>query len=162
MNEQDVTHYLLRAAKHGYADKASERERKWTKLPDCSTTIRHADGAWSMDDNFFGGEPYGGREVVFFEGKPVWMMVYYGAVASAVSDVRRVYSCLQDALAQPAEELPVRGPRDFEQGPLRYEASWDGTIRGFSGRERIFDGQDEIYAASFVGGIVDARSDSAE
>lgn len=37
-----------------------------------------------MNDNFFGGEPYGGREVVFYEEKPVWMMVYYGWVAEGI------------------------------------------------------------------------------
>lgn len=159
MNEQGLRQYLLKVAKHGYADK--ENERKWAKQPDSSTTIRHADGPWSMDDNFFGGEPYGGREVVFFEGRPAWMMVYYGIVAPSVANVREVYSCLQDALADPDEELPVRGPRTFEQGSMRYEASWDGELGGFSGRERIFDGSQEIYTVSFVGGLVDVRGEIA-
>ena len=132
MNEHDLKHYLLKVAKRGYADK--ENERKWAKQPDFSTTIRHTDGPWSMDDNFFGGEPYGGREV---------------------------YPCLQDALADPDEELPVRGPRTFEQGSMRYEASWDGELGGFSGRERIFDGSQEIYTVSFVGGLVDVRGEIA-
>ena len=157
MDERGVREYLLKAAKHGYADKAGERE--WAKQPDKSTTIRHADGRWSLDDNFFGGEPYGGREVVFFDGKPTWMMVYYGAVDPSVSDVRGVYSCLQDALSNPDDGLPVRGPRTFEQGSMHYEASWDGTLARFSGRERILDAGREIYAASFLGGSVDARGE---
>jgi hypothetical protein len=157
VNEQGLREYLLKAAKHGYADKASERE--WTRQADGSTTIRHDDGQWSLDDNFFGGEPYGGREVVFFEGRPSWVMVYYGAVSPSVSDVKGVYSCLQDALANPDEAMPIRGPRAFEQGLMRYEAIWEGNLASFSGRERIFKGGEEIYAASFVGGMVDARGE---
>jgi hypothetical protein len=158
MDDQELKRYLWNAAKHGYADK--EKERQWAKEADHSTTIRHTDGQWSMDDNFFGGEPYGGREVVFFDGKPVWMMVYYGSVAPAIANVRAVYSYLQDALANPDADLPVRGPRAFEQGSLRYEATWNGGINAFTGREAIFDGGREIYAASFVGGVVDARSEA--
>ena len=157
MNDQDLKRYLLSAAKHGYSDK--QRELQWAKQPDRSTAIRHADGPGCLDDNFFGGEPYGGREVVFFEGKPTWMMVYYGAVDPSIANVRAVYSCLQDGLGNPDEDLPVRGPRAFKEGPMRYEASWDGDLRGFSGRERIFEGSQEIYAASFVGGVVDARAE---
>jgi hypothetical protein len=34
-------------------------------------------------DNFFGGEPYGGRTAVLFREKLVWMMVFsYGCVAA--------------------------------------------------------------------------------
>ena len=157
MNEQGIRQYLLAEAKHGYADKASERE--WLKQADHSTTIRHADGQWSLDDNFFGGEPYGGREVVFSESKPTWMMVYYGAVNPSVADVKGVYSCLQDALANPDEAMPIRGPRAFEQGAMRYEADWDGSLARFSGSERILHGGEEIYTAWFASGSVDARGE---
>ena len=158
MDDEGLKKYLHSAAKHGYADKVNER--RWAKEDNRSTTIRHADGPWSLDDNFFGGEPYGGREVVFFEGRPVWMMVYYGTVASTIGNVGGVYGWLQEALAEPDRELPVRGPRSFEKGQMRYEATWDGGIRGFSGTEKIFERGEEIYAASFVGGIVDARAET--
>jgi hypothetical protein len=157
MIEDDLRRYLLKVATQGYADK--EKEREWTKEPDGSTTIGHADGQWSMHDNFFGGEPYGGREVVRFEGKPAWMMVYYGAVDPAVAEVRAVYSFLQDAMARPDETTPVRGPRAFEAGSMSYEASWDGDICRFVGTERILDGGREIYGASFAGGLVDVRKE---
>jgi hypothetical protein len=157
MNDQELRRYLLAAAKHGYADKANERT--WTKQPDHSTTIQHAESPWSLHDNFFGGEPYGGREVVFYEDKPAWMMVYYGAVSPSVADVRGVYSCLQDALAQPDDQMPVRGPRSLEQGSRRYVATWEGNLGGFRGSERILEGNDEIYSATFVGGWVDARGE---
>ena len=51
-----------------------------TKESDGSRTIVFADSDWSMNDNFYGGEPYGGRQVVFYKAQPVWMCVYYGWV----------------------------------------------------------------------------------
>jgi hypothetical protein len=155
MNEDALRSYLLAVATQGYADK--EKERDWTREPDGSATIRHAAGPWSMHDNFFGGEPYGGREVVCFDGKPAWMMVYFGAVDPDLDAVGSVYSFLQDAMARPDETTPVRGPRLFEAGPWRYEASWDGGINRFAGSERILDSGREVYTATFAGGLVDVR-----
>ena len=159
MECEALKRYLLTVATQGYADK--DKEREWAKEADGSTTIRHISGSWTMHDNFFGGEPYGGREVVCFEGKPAWMMVYYGAVDPAVPDVRRVYSYLQDAMAHPDESMPLRGPRVFEAGSMRYEAAWDGDVPRFSGTERILESGREIYSAWFAGGLVDVRGEQS-
>jgi hypothetical protein len=155
MDEEMLRQYLLRAAAHGYADK--ESERSWTKERDGSTTITHADAPWRLHDNFFGGEPYGGREVVFFEERPFWMMVYYGSVDPTTQDFQAVYAFLQDALRSPDEFLPVRGPHALESGDNLYEAEWEGKLTAFQGLETIrYDGQ-QVYRAVFAGGLVDVR-----
>ena len=70
------------------------------KLPDHtinedkSTTLIFESGDWKYHDNYFGGEPYGGREVVFFKGEPIYIMVYYGVVDESVSDHNKVYGIL--------------------------------------------------------------------
>jgi hypothetical protein len=45
-------------APHAFGTAQMERE------DDRSRTITFCNGQWSMNDNFFGGEPYGGRQVV--------------------------------------------------------------------------------------------------
>lgn len=72
---EELRKFLIAANKAGYV---TGNERQWTKEKNRSTTIKFKLGKWSMDDNFFGGEPYGGRAVVFYNGKPFWIMVYYG------------------------------------------------------------------------------------
>lgn len=157
MNQKQLREYLKIVAANGYGNKESESE--WEPNPDGSTTIKHKKGNWSMNDNFFGGEPYGGREVVFFQEKPVWIMVYYGEVASKVEDVGNVYSLLQEALLNPDPKTPVRGPKVFEKNGMKYEAEWNGNILQFKGNERILQHNEEVYAAQFIGGLVDKRKE---
>ena len=78
MNLLELKEFLIASNKAGYA---GGEEKKWIKEPDGSTTIPYEKGDWKSHDNFFGGEPYGGRIVVFNKNLPVWMMVYYGWVA---------------------------------------------------------------------------------
>lgn len=157
MNKESLHEYLLKVAAEGYANK--EKEKIWIKEADGSTTIHHEDGSWRMHDNFFGGEPYGGREVIFYDGKPVWIMVYYGEVAQTVTDIGGVYSFLQDMLAKPDPETPLRGPKEFESKGMKYLASWNGDILKFSGREKILNNNETVYTASFMGGLVDQREE---
>ena len=56
------------------------------------------DKEWHYHDNFFGGEPYGGREVIFCHDQPVWMMVYYGEVSDKSLDKKIVYATSVEAI----------------------------------------------------------------
>jgi hypothetical protein len=72
--------FIREAHLGGYAAGQAASPRKEA---DGSTTIEYRSGEFSFHDNFFGGEPYGGREVVSWKGHPVWMLVYYGRVDEA-------------------------------------------------------------------------------
>lgn len=73
--KKDLQQFLLEANKSGYA---GGKVKQWIKEKDGSTTILFEKNEWKSHDNFFGGEPYGGRTIVFYKDKPFWMMVYYG------------------------------------------------------------------------------------
>ena len=152
----DVTaflRFLLEASQQGYAAGSGAVK---TREADQSTTIVHEQGDWRLHDNYFGGEPYGGREVVFFRGRPVWMAVYYGRVADA--DVDPVYSFLQRALRAAPIEFPVRGPETFEEGRFSYRNVHEGGVVSFSGQETIFQDGSLVYTAHYAGGVVDRRT----
>jgi len=76
MDEAALLRFLLDAGRRGYAAGGTAVK---IQEADHSTTIVLDDGKWRFHDNYFGGEPYGGREIVFLDGRPVWMAVYYGA-----------------------------------------------------------------------------------
>ena len=80
MDETALLKFLLDASRRGYAAGSVAVKKREA---DHSMTIELEQGPWKFHDNYFGGEPYGGREVVFFEGRPVWMAVYYGHVDDA-------------------------------------------------------------------------------
>lgn len=129
-----------------------------TTSEDHSHTITFEDGKWSMHDNFFGGEPYGGRQVLFFENRPVWMMVYYGKITSPDLAPIDIYNFLREALRYGTEERPYRGPESFVKGEFEYRSSISGEADNFSGSESILKNNEQIYWASFLGGLVDRRA----
>lgn len=148
-----LKHFLIDSNKAGYA--GGDR-KEWVKEPDGSTTIPFEKGPFKSHDNFFGGEPYGGRTIVFYEKKPVWMMVYYGWVAEGVES-DPVYDVLRNALMGMPVDFPYRGPKEYKEGEFTYTNTWEGEVDRFSGEEQIKQGDKLIYKANYLGGLVDQR-----
>lgn len=156
INLKQLLNFLAEANRAGYAsgqDGVSEKQK------DGSTTITYKSGDWLFHDNYFGGEPYGGREVVFYQNKSVFMMTYYGRISDKTFDNKFIYSFLQKALKLFPEDKPFRGPEILEEEidgkKMRYENNWDGEIDYFSGEEKIFIDDKEVYDAKYAGGFVD-------
>lgn len=147
---QDLKQFIYHASRATYA---SGDESIKVKQPDGSTTIEFAEGDWAFHDNYFGGEPYGGREVVFYQGKPMWMMVYYGFVNIKIGNAE-VYGILMEALRNTTPETPYRGPEVFEKANWRYENNLEGEVENFRGTEKIYRAGECVYEASYIGGLV--------
>lgn len=143
----------------GKADYASSDSKGWRKEKDGSTTIEYKSEDWKFQDNFFGGEPYGGRTVVHFKERPVWMFIYYGQVEPFVKDIQKVYDFLKAALNADPENKIFRGPKKFIQGEFKYKNSWRGNLERFLGEEIKYHKGKEIYRAKYMGGLVDQRKD---
>lgn len=156
INIEQLTAFLGEANKAGYASAGGPA---WKKEPDGSTTITYQRDDWLFHDNYFGGEPYGGREVIFYQGRPVLMMVYYGRISDRSFDKEAIYSFLREALRSFSADAPFRGPEMLEitadGRKMRYENDWQGTIEHFGGEERIFIDGTEVYDAKYAGGLVD-------
>jgi hypothetical protein len=142
--------FLVEAKKNTYAS-GDENIKKIES--DNSTTIVYKSGEYKYHDNYFGGEPFGGREVVFKNGKEIYMMVYYGYVKKGVENINEIYNFLMYALKNIPEDYPYRGPEKIVGDKYVYENSWNGEIDNFYGNERItdFDGN-IIYEDRYIGG----------
>jgi len=154
INSKKLCQFLVTAKKNTYA---AGNERLIIREKDRSKTLTYKEGDWQYNDNHFGGEPYGGREVVFFKGNPVYIMVFYGQVSKKISPPRKIYRFLQKALQSIPADKPFRGPKNLKDGHLRYENSYRGTIKDFSGVEKIFLKGKKVYQAFYAGGLVDRR-----
>lgn len=152
-NSDLLREFLVAANAAGYA---SGEEKKWVKESDGSTTIHFEQGVFHSHDNFFGGEPYGGRCIVFHENTPYWIMVYYGWVAGGVQ-TNPVYATLRTALQHMPEEAPFRGPLEYIQGRHTYTNAWTGDLERFAGEEQIIEVGKVIYQAHYMGGLVNQR-----
>lgn len=122
-----------------------------------SRTITFRDADWSMEDNFFGGEPYGGQQVVFYKNLPVWICVYYGQVHETIINPDGIYNFLREALQHPPEYRPFRGPDSYKKDNLEYKNEFDGEADNYSGKELILENGKQIYWAKYLGGLVDQR-----
>jgi hypothetical protein len=125
---------------------------------DGAWVISHTDGDWRMKDCFYGGQPYGGQETIFYKDKAVWVMVYYGRVYDTKLSANYVYGFLRRALQHPPNARPYRGPASFKQDTLNYKNISQGEIDEFSGEEMILENGTEIYSAVYFGGLVDQTS----
>jgi hypothetical protein len=95
--------------------------------------------------------------VVFRDGTPVWMVVYYGYVDAPADLVQPVYSFLQRALLLATAEFPVRGPAQFADDAFAYRRAHRGDVGRFQGEETIDHLGRRAYAAWFSGGEIDRR-----
>ncbi len=154
LSVNQLQRFLLDSNQAGYA---TGEEKQWIKEKDGSTTIPYSKGAFSSHDNFFGGEPYGGRLVVSLEGKPVWIMVYYGWVEPQ-ANTDAVYAILRQALQKMPADAPFRGPKELILDSLRYTNQWIGSVERYQGSESIFDNDKLVYPANFIGGLIDQRN----
>lgn len=154
INKYELCRFLVKAKKSTYAagDHAVKTEEK-----DGSTTLIFKDGNYKYHDNYFGGEPFGGREVAFIDEKPIYMMVYYGTVDKSISDFKAIYKVLMNALSLIPENNPFRGPEKYKEGNFSYLNSFMGNIEKFSGSETISDGDKKVYEAKYIGGLVDQK-----
>jgi hypothetical protein len=155
LDKKQLCEFLVKAKKATYA--AGEASKKIVEA-DKSTTLIFKEGDLKYHDNYFGGEPFGGREVVFFQNEPIYIMTYYGSVSKSVSDLKAVYKILQKALLLIPEDYPFRGPDEYSEDGLIYKNSHTGEIDNFFGEETITsaDGK-EIYKAKYTGGYVNQR-----
>jgi hypothetical protein len=153
-DKKDLCKFLVKAKKTTYA--VGDLAKKIIN-DDKSTTLTFEEGDWKYHDNYFGGEPYGGREVVFFKNEPVYIMTYYGQVNEKVSDVKKIYGILMNALKLIPENKPYRGPEEYTENNLEYRNSFTGEVDNFSGEEKILENGNEVYSAKYMGGLVDQR-----
>ena len=156
MQLSQLKEFLIASNNAGYA---GGEEKKWIKEKDSSTTIPFEKGKWKSDDNFFGGEPYGGRTVVFYKNKPLWIMVYYGWVKEGTEN-KPVYQILKNALKQMPKSYPFRGPREYKEAGYIYINNWKGKVDRFSGEEEIKQKNKLIYKAYYHGGLVDRKTEN--
>ena len=156
ISQKDLCKFLVLAKKSTYA--SGDVSKKVIEL-DKSTTLIFEDGDFKYHDNYFGGEPYGGREVVFFKGEPVYIMVYYGLVNEDFANFHRIYKILQKALSLIPENKPYRGPKEYNEGDYKYTNNFIGKVDNFSGKETISYKGKEVYQAKYIGGLVDQRKE---
>lgn len=153
MDINELKRFFCKAQKNGYPNEKVEVANE----KNGSYTITYKEGPWFFHDNFFGGEPFAGKDVIFYNDKAVWIMLYYGWVHDTQMTPDEVYRFLRKALAQFPKDYPYRGPNMFEADGLVYKNKHDGEMDNFFGEETIWQENEEIYMTRYFGGWIDRR-----
>lgn len=153
MNEQELVEFVREAGLHTYADPNAPK-RATPYRPQCEE-YEYTRGDWTYLDSYAWMRDGGGAEIVYYQGKPVWVMNYYGFLINS-DDAKEIYGFLHEALRLRHPVLPVRGDtlEDSARG-LRYGVEFSrAEIGAFVGVERIFKSGAQVYECYFHGGLV--------
>lgn len=147
--DSQIKEFLLSANTQGYGSADVNEE----KLPNGEHIIRFSDDTFEFKDIYYGGEPYAGQEVIFEHGgKAIWAMQYRGEVAG--NEVSAIYAFLGRVLTNTKLGLP-RGVDGCHDSEFSYKFRMDGGLESFTAEERILRGDETVYSAKFLGGLVD-------
>ena len=106
-------------------------------------------------DIHYGENKFIGQEIVYKNGVPLWGNNYYGLVLD--ESVRKdIDIVLKKAFKLVGDQLymPIRGPRELEDGPYKYTCDITGGLEFFSGTESIFKNGKRVYVLRLNGGKI--------
>ncbi|KAA8921988.1 DUF5680 domain-containing protein [Thermoplasma sp.] len=150
MDEESITAFIVKAKKNTYATNGG---KSVPRIPG-SREHRFRYEEYEYTDIYFGELSFNGIETVFHKGKPIWGMVYSGAVLDEESSVEAIYAFLKKCLSMIDEEAPFRGPKSYEEDEYAYYNDFSGDIYHFIGYEHIDSDQGTLYELHYSGGEI--------
>ena len=120
-----------------------------------SHDLQFHEGAFSYLDSYFGGTDFLGQEVVYWEGKPVWAMNYYGRILEpSLIAAEEAGQIIKESLSQMYKEGRFLGGFEHETQNGTYVDTSEGDVTSFAGREWIVRQDVRVYELVYHGGLV--------
>lgn len=133
----------------GGGDKSAISTRKGSHDLTCQQ------GDWHYIDSYFGGNDFIGQEVVWHQGIALWAMNYYGRILKPeMIDAGVAGRVIQNALSTLYMEGRFLGGFTHQIERLTYVDTNDGEFRSFTGVERIYHEDIEVYRLDYHGGLI--------
>ena len=126
--------------------------------PSCrpgSHDLKFANGDWSYLDSYFGGRDFIGEEVVYYNGKPVWAMNYYGRILRAdLITPSQAGQVIKASLSKMYLEGRFLGGFEHQHDGFFYTDTNEGDATSFRGREFITRLGETAYELFYHGGLI--------
>ena len=131
----ELVNFIVKAKKQTYAS-----GNPATKLEDGFEEFVYEEGDYKYRDRYHARDPkpLGGEEVIWQNGRAVWMMNYYGFILFNKVNSEKVYAFLRKAMSLVDKQRPFRGPSSFKDGDFEYLDESEGDAGRFKGTEKIF------------------------
>lgn len=154
---KDLLEFIFKAHKNTYAaPKEVKVKFKADPILPGHKDYDYVEKEWRYHDSYSGWFWPPGKEVVFFQGKPVWCMSYQGKAKEGLTEefVEEIYSFLKKALMNVNEEKPFRGPDNFSEGDFEYSFSMEGDYSYFIGKEIVKYKGEEVFFQDVMGSLI--------
>lgn len=149
MDKETLLKFIAKAHRHTYAapKEVRQQHRVETPLLEGHKEYEYIEGDLRYYDSYAGSQWAPGKEEVFLNGQPIWCMSYQGQHNPDYDEEfyqEQVFPFLKRALMDFEDEMPFRGPEEFEEGDFRYTFKIE-TEPAFNTREYdYFKGQERV------------------
>jgi hypothetical protein len=128
------------------------------RVPACrpgSHDLKFSEGDWSYLDSYFGGRDFIGEEVVYYQGKPVWAMNYYGRILRTdLITPAQAGQVIKASLSKMYLEGRFLGGFEYQHEGFTYTDTSEGEVTSFRGREFISQIGETVYELFYHGGVI--------
>lgn len=149
MNKKDLEKFLYTARAKTYASAGGNAR---SALPG-SSQLEYAEGEWLYRDVYYTGKNnFTGLEAIYFDGKPVFSMCYYGNWGKMTE--KEIDDILRGALKANPETRSHKSVH-WEKDEFIYDCSPDtGSFYELSGGESISKNGEQIYYLYYAGSVL--------
>jgi hypothetical protein len=120
-----------------------------------SHDLQFFDGDWAYHDSYLGENDFIGEEAVYYRGKVVWAMNYFGHILEPDKITSaQAGAMIKSSLTRLYAEGRFLGRFEHTEGDLTYVDTNEGSVQFFTGREWISRAGEVVYELVYHGGIV--------
>lgn len=148
---EQLNDFIVKAKAATYVGSGKES----TSCRPSSHDLQFQDGPFLYLDSYFGGADFIGEEVVYFEGKPVWAMNYYGRVLIPEKITgAETGQVIKISLSLLYEQKRFLGGFEHVDGKDAYFDTNQGDVTSFTGTEWIERDSVRVYELVYHGGVI--------
>lgn len=148
---QDLNHFIVRAKAATYVGSG----QKLLPYRLGSHDLQFFDGDWAYHDSYLGENDFIGEEAVYYQGRAVWAMNYFGRILDPEHiNSAEAGAVIKVSLTAMYEQGRFLGGFEHQAGELTYTDTNDGDLTFFTGTETIRRGAMVVYRLVYHGGLV--------
>ncbi len=150
-DEHTLNDFIVKAKAHTYVAKG----QKSLAYRPGSHDLQFHEGTFTYLDSYFGGTDFIGQEVVYYEGKPVWAMNYYGRILQpTLLNAAQAGQIIMGSLSTLYENGRFLGGYEYKTNLGKYTDTNQGDVFSFQGIEWIEVQNKKAYELLYHGGLV--------
>ena len=155
MHIVEIVNFIVNAKRKTYASGGNQIKKVVGQ--DYLKSFSYKESPYEYRDEYYGNVIDMGREIVFYNGYPIWGMCYYGGVNKEYKNYsEKIFDFLKQSLSLVTVNLPIRGPQYFTNQIYVYSNKCYGDLLNFHGKEMIslFNSDKYIYNKRYFGGLI--------